>query len=108
MPSVRADIGRYTCVYGTAAAARHFSKKLGHPVDASYVHSIKKAYKEKGAKRAERDGEDVRVLPPKKRGRPLFLCKDLDGKLQQYMLKVRDGGGIVSARIMIAAARGIS
>ena len=102
------DIGRYACVHGTTAAARHFSSKLGHHVNTSSVHSIKKAYKEeKGAKRAERDDEDVRVLPPKKRGRPLLLCKDLDGKLQQYLLKVREGGGVVSARIVIAAARGI-
>ena len=92
-PSVRADIGRYACVHGTTAAARHL---------------IKKAYKEeKGAKRAERDDEDVRVLPPKKHGRPLLLSKGLDGKLQQYLLKVREGGGVVSARIVIAAARGI-
>ena len=75
LPSVRVDIGRYACVHGTTAAAKHCLKKLCHPVNASFVHSFKKAYKEeKGTKRAEQDNENVRVLPPKKRGRPLLLC----------------------------------
>ena len=104
-PSVRADIGRYACLHGTTAAARHFSRKLGCPLNA---HSIKKAYnEEKGAKRKERDDEDVRILPPKRRGRPVLLGEELDQKLQQYLLKVREGGGVVSARIAVASARGI-
>ena len=47
------------------------------------------------------------VLPPKKRGRPVLLGEDLDGKVQLYLQKVREGGGVVSARIAMAAARGI-
>ena len=46
------------------------------------------------------------VLPPKKRGRP-FLLGDLDQKVQLYLKKVRDAGGIVSAAIAVAAARSI-
>ena len=90
-PSVRADIGRYACRNGIAAAARHFSRKLGHPVPTSTVQSILKAFKEeREKKRAEEDDEDVRVLPKKKCGRPLLLGEDLDKKLQQYILKVSD------------------
>ena len=58
-------------------------------------------------KRAERDDEDVSVLPPKKHGRPVLLGEELDKKVQQYLLKVREGGGAVSAQIAIASARGI-
>jgi len=58
-------------------------------------------------KRAAEDGDDVTVLPPKKRGRPVLLGEDLDMKVQLYLKKVREGGGVVSARIAMAAARGI-
>ena len=43
----------------------------------------------------------------KKRGRPVLLGETLDKKVQQYLTRVRDGGGVVSARIAMAAARGI-
>ena len=90
-PSVRADISRYARLHGTTATARHFSRKLGHPLNASTVHSIKKAFEEeKAKKRTERDDEDVEVLPLKKRGRPFLLEADLDRKVQQYLLKVSE------------------
>lgn len=44
------------------------------------------------------------MLPLKKRGRPYLLGEDL---LQLYVKKVREGGGVVTTRILIAAARGI-
>ena len=37
----------------------------------------------------------------------MLLGKDLDQKVQLYLHKVREGGGVVSARIAMAAARGI-
>ena len=68
LPCDCADIGRNACLHGTIAAARQFSKKLGHPLNVWTIHSIKKAFKEgKEVKRAERDDEDTSVLPPKKR-----------------------------------------
>ena len=53
------------------------------------------------------DDSDLTVLPPKKRGRPVLLGEDLDTKVQLYLRKVREGGGVVSARIVMAAARGV-
>ena len=50
------------------------------------------------------DGEEIAT---KKRGRKLLLGEDLDKKVQIYLRKVREGGGAVSARIALAAARGI-
>ena len=42
-----------------------------------------------------------------KHGRPVLLGYALDIKLQQYIIKVREGGGVVSSRIVMAAARGL-
>ena len=42
-----------------------------------------------------------------KRGRNLLLGEDLDMKFQIYTRKVREGGSCGSARIALAAARGI-
>ena len=50
---------------------------------------------------------DIIALPLKKRGRPVLLGKELDTQVQMYLKKVREGGGAVSARIVMAAARGI-
>ena len=44
------------------------------------------------------------MLPPKKHGRPFLLGEELNKKLQLYVKKVREGGG-VTARILIAAAK---
>ena len=41
---VRADIGKYACQHGVTAAVSHFSRKLGHCVSKTTVHSMKKAY----------------------------------------------------------------
>ena len=46
------------------------------------------------------------MLPCKKRGRPTLLGH-LDTQVQLYLKKVRESGGVVSARIAIAAAHGI-
>lgn len=37
----------------------------------------------------------------------MLFGKDLDMKVQAYLKKVRDEGGVVSAKIAVAAARGI-
>ena len=74
----------------------------------STVTSIRKAYLEgmREKRAAEGDG-DLALLPQKKRGRRLLLGDDLDFKVQVYLKKVREGGGVVSARIAMAAAKGI-
>ena len=42
-----------------------------------------------------------------KRGRPLLLGGRLDTMVQKYLKEVREGGGVVTARVAIAAARAI-
>lgn len=69
--------------------------------------SIHRSYLEE-VKRKKRDGDSSQILkvPCKQRGRPL-LFGALDSKVQLYLKKVREGGGGVSSRIAIAAAKGI-
>ena len=76
-------------------------------VSETTAHSIKKAYLKGVEKRRAEDEGDVTVLPVNKRGRPVLLGEELDQKVQAYLRRVRDGGGVVSSRIAIAAARGI-
>ena len=107
-PTVRAEMGKYACHHGVAAAPRFFSRKLDKKVSESTVRSIKSVYAE-GVRQKRRadDGGDITVLPLKKRGRPILLGQELDTNVQMYLKKVRDGGGIVTARIAMEAARGI-
>ena len=49
----------------------------------------------------------MKTLPAKKRGRPLMLGEDIDKQLQLYLQKVRDQGGVITASVVVAAARGI-
>ena len=46
------------------------------------------------------------ALHPKKQGSKLLLGENLDTKVQIYLRKVQEGGGAVSSRIVLAAARG--
>ena len=73
-PTVRAEMGKYACHHGMAAAARFFSRKLEKKVSESTVRSIKSTYVE-GVRQKRRadDGGDITVLPLKKRGRPVLL-----------------------------------
>ena len=103
---VRAEMGKYASHHGVAAAARHFTRKLGGNVSVSTVHSIKKAYIETLKRNADNEG-DITALPLKKRGRPLMLGEELDKSVQVYLRKVRECGGVVTSRIAVAAARGI-
>ena len=58
-------------------------------------------------KRRAEDEEDIVTLPSKKRGRAPLLGYKLDETVQWYVKKVREGGGAVSSRIVMEAARGI-
>ena len=61
--------------------------------------------REKGA--ATDDDGTLKELPPKKHGRPALLGETLDSNIQLYLRKFRVRGEVVTARIAMAAARGI-
>ena len=92
------------CQHGVAAAARHFTRKLGHNVCENTAHSIRKRYIQSVKEKRAAGNGDVRLLPERKHGRPVLLGEALDTKVQCYLKRVRERGGAVSARIALAAA----
>ena len=68
--------------------------------------TLKEAYlKGKREKRTSEDN-DLPVLPPKKCGSLILLGEDIKRKVQLYVEKVREEGGVVSEKTVVAAARG--
>ena len=59
--------------------------------------------------RKQKAGEDSAIssLPEAKRGRPLLLGDTLDNQVKEYVRGVREGGGILTTEITIAAAKAI-
>lgn len=66
----------------------------------AYLACVKQKRKE------DSDGE-VATLPHKKRGRPLLLGEDIEHQLQLYLNKIREQGEVITASVVMAAARGI-
>ena len=87
-PSLRAEIAKYACMHGAAAAAQRYSNKLNEPISKSTVKTMKKQYEDELRKRQRTDdGEDLQVLPTKKQGRKLLLGEKLDSMVQIYLRK---------------------
>ena len=91
-----------------SATARTFSRKLKVQLSETTVRSIRDGYlKELKQQRQTDDLEQLRRFPERPRGRPLLLGDSLDQKLQLYIRRVREGGGVISSKIVLAAASGI-
>ena len=106
--SQRAKIGKYACIHGVPAAARVYSRKLQKHISETTARSIRDAFREESAKQRYLGvDEDIETMPKKKRGRKVLLGEQLDQKLQQYLTTLRSNGGIVSARVAMAAAKGL-
>ena len=104
----RATIGKYAGENGVAAASRYFSKKFENNINESTVRGMNAAYlKEVIRKRKAEEELVINALLTDKQGRPLLLGVNMDKKVQLYLKKLREGGGAVSARVVVAAARGI-
>uniref|UniRef100_A0A1X7V4M5 Uncharacterized protein n=1 Tax=Amphimedon queenslandica TaxID=400682 RepID=A0A1X7V4M5_AMPQE len=115
--SERAQIGKYAIQHGATSASKNFSRKLKKPVTRSTAKSIKNDYEEEirksrrqittGGTNTGTGSIEITELPSKKRGRKVLRGENLDLKVQLYLKKVRDGGGGVSSRIALPAARRI-
>lgn len=109
-PEIRAAIGKFASINGVSACSRHFSRQLKHYVSTSTVLSIKKSYLEEKKCRDREEGDHARQeitkLPSKTRGRPLLLG-DIDSKVQAYLKKTRESGGVINSRIVMSVARGL-
>ena len=102
----------YACTIYTVDTAqvfkRFYKRRFGHSVSETTVYSYNKAYLQSvREKRAADDDGDLRLLLIKRHERPVLLGELLDAKVQQYLRRVREGVGVVSARIAMAAGRGI-
>ena len=106
----QAKVAQYTSMHGNVSAARRFSKELGIVVKESSVRVWKAKYLAEIARKQETDETgDISVtkLPSKKRGRPLLLGEKLDTEVKCYIQAVREGGGVVTSTITMAAGTAI-
>ena len=105
----QATIAEYASLHGNDAAVRRFSKELGMAIKESSVRTWKVKY-QKELQRKRQAGEtdlSVKSLPSKKRGRPLLLGEKMDKEVKSYICAVREGGGVVTTAIAMAAATAI-
>ena len=81
---------------------------MGTSVSEANIKSIKSCYKDELRKQQTGTGNSVvKLLPEKEHGRTLLLGDELDKKLQLYLRRIREDGGLVTAGIAIAATRGL-
>lgn len=93
---------------GIPAAKRKFPKELGVSISENTIRGFKVAYLEELSRKSRaKDEVPIAALPLKKRGRPLMLGERLDSKVQNYIRRTRDTGGIITTAVVIAGARGI-
>ncbi len=106
-PEQQAEIGNYAAMNGNQAAVRHF--KMGLKVTSVQTWKDKYLAEISRKRRAGVEGclLSVKSLPVKKRGRPLLLGETLDGQVQSYIKSVREGGGVITTSITMAAASAI-
>lgn len=109
-PEQQAAIGKYASLNGNKAAVRHYSKHLEVDLKVTSVQTWKTKYlSELNRKRKDGEMDDLTVksLPVKKRGRPLLLGEKLDSQVKSYIQAVREGGGVITTSITMAAATAI-
>ena len=103
-PEMRAKIGKFAAEFGVNNASHKFSKELGKPVNKRTVRGMKNSYL---AKIKKNPGVTVKELPKLIQGRPLFLPKEADQQVQQFVTALRETGGVVNTSTVIAAATGL-
>ena len=98
-------------MHGNAAALRRFSKELDIDLKESSVRTWRSKYMAEVALKVQRGEADttasVTRLTLKKTGRPLMLGEKLDDEVKHYIKAVREGGGVISTAITMAAATAI-
>ena len=106
IPQQHAGIGRYAYFHGVAAAARFYSVKLKIALSEVTVRLIRDSYRCQVNTRIKL-GESAVLssLPERKRGRPKLIGDNVDQQVQLYIKNVREGGGNVSARVVMGAAQ---
>ena len=78
---------------------------MSHSISISTVQSIRRAYLQK--LKSARDRDALTALPHDERGRSLLLGTLVDGKVVAYLKAIRQSGGVINRRIVIAVTLGI-
>ena len=107
-PEQKARVGKYAAENGTTNAIRRFSKDMPN-LKESTIRGWKTVYLCELTSKLKAGDEDTAVerLPVKPKGRPLLLGPELDRQVQDYLISLREAGGVVNTSIAIAAATGI-
>ena len=84
------------------------SRKTGFHVSTSTVQYFRLAYQHEAKEKKARDEEEITRLLCRKRGRTFLIGEKIDSQVQSCLKKVHEGGSVVTARIAVAAARGIN
>ena len=95
----RLKSARYAIEFGPAKASRHFSAKLGRPMNESTVRSIRKKY-QKTVLQSAGPAAVMTSLAREKRGPEPYIGKDLDDGVQQRLRRIGDAGGIINRTIV--------
>ena len=95
-------------MHGNAPAFRRFSKELDTDIQKSSVYTLKLKYLAEVNFKQQLGEADTGVtgLTLKKRGIPLMLG-ELDGEVKHYIKAAREGGGVITTAIIMAAATAI-
>ena len=106
-PKEKAEISSYAIMHGTTATIRHFKDRFPE-LKWTTVNDWKKAMMV-ATKKAAKSGNPMQIdkLEEKKRGRPSLLSEDVTSDIKRYITTLRDAGGVVNTRIVLAAATGI-
>ena len=93
---------------GVTSTIRYYKKKFPDlPLTEPTVRRIKNAYLEELKGKTLEQVEELKELPFKRRGRPLYIGEELDKQVQAYVEETRRQGGPINTAILIAAGTGI-
>ena len=103
-PKDRAVIGNYAAANGVASCLRHFKIKYPNLIE-STARKFKKLYSASAF--GNTSTATVTELPLMKMGRPLNLPLEIDNKLQRFLIKVREAGGVINVQVINGVVMGL-
>ena len=100
----RWNIGKYASENGVSAAQRHFKTKFSGIAE-STIRGYKNRY-EKLLKSGESSKKAIPKYESASAGRP-FMIGDLDKKVQNYIRRVADRGGVITRAVAVSVAKSL-
>ena len=102
-------IGKRAAEMGVTSTLKFFEKDFAdRPLKESTVRTWATKYKKELALRRKFGKKmEITKLESAPRGPPLLLGKEMDVQVQEYVKSLRENGGVVNSRIVMASAEGI-